>query len=278
MDVINMDDEVYSFALKNALNEIQKICPDIRNSFMFKEDGEIIAADENTPERTIVNVVNALDGLLEKANALGSIEFVALESSKGKVNLSCINDYYFVTVTSKKADLNYVNTVTRVLIPTIIKLLEKIGPAPFKNNPSRFEIEPEHPRIEEAEATAKRDFEETVPETVEKPLEHEVKSEPLLPEPPVNQLIVENIGGLLVPSDTVRIDNETLLQWNELYGDRNIEEVDIETFGGKSTRCKVKPIKDSKYEGRGVIQMPDKIRTTLEIKKGELVRVKPAVQ
>ncbi len=273
-----MDSEVYSFALKNALNEIQKICPDIKNSFMFKEDGEVIATDENTPERTIVNVVNALDGLLEKTNALGNIEFVALEGNKGKVNLSCINEFYFVTVTSKKADLNYVNTVTRVLIPTILKLLEKISPTPFKNNPSGFEIEPENPTAKEAEASATRTVEETVSEATEKPLEREVKPESLLPEPPVNQFIVENIGGLLVPSDTVRIDNETLLQWNDLYGDRKIEEVEVETFGGKTTRCKVKPIRDSKYEGRGVIQMPDKIRTTLEIKKGELVRVKPAVE
>jgi len=54
-----MDNEVYSFALKNTLNEIQNICPDIKNSFMFKEDGEIVVGKNAKeyayvhPERTV---------------------------------------------------------------------------------------------------------------------------------------------------------------------------------------------------------------------------------
>jgi hypothetical protein len=42
--------------------------------------------------------------------------------------------------------------------------------------------------------------------------------------------------------------------------------------------CKVKPIKDSKYNGESKVQMPEKIQSTLEIKKGELVRAKPIVE
>ena len=59
-----MDNEVYSFALKNTLNEIQNICPDIKNSFMFKKDGEIVAEDENTPEK---NDLQAANSLLDRA-------------------------------------------------------------------------------------------------------------------------------------------------------------------------------------------------------------------
>jgi hypothetical protein len=73
------------------------------------------------------------------------------------------------------------------------------------------------------------------------------------------------------------MDNEILSQWKEMYEDKEIEEAEIETFGGKSTRCKLKPIKDSKYEGKGIIQMPEKVRKVLEIRKGELVRVKPVI-
>jgi len=127
-----MDNEVYSFALKNTLSEIQNICPDIKNSFMFKEDGEIIAGDENTPERTIIKVMDSFDGILEKADTIGGVDSITLESSGGKVNVSCMNDLYLVTVTSKNADENYVKTVTHVLVPTILKLLEKITPAPLK--------------------------------------------------------------------------------------------------------------------------------------------------
>jgi hypothetical protein len=57
-----------------------------------------------------------------------------------------------------------------------------------------------------------------------------------------------------------------------------IREAEIQTFSGKSIRCKLKPIKDAKREGKGIVQMPEKIQTSLEIKKGELVRLKPVVE
>ena len=266
-----MDNEVYSFALKSTLNEIRNVCPDITHTFMFTQDGEILAADENTPEKIIIQVINAFDGILEKADKIGGVEGITLEGSNGRVNVSCIKDIYFTTVTSKKADINYVNTVTRVLIPTVLRLLEKICPTPLKNAPTTsLKIEPEIPMTEELPQPE----EEEEPKEAEKP---PIEPEPLLPEPPVNQLIVENLGGLLVPSDTVRIDTEILSQWEKLYEDKKIEEVEIETFDGKTTRCKVKPIKDSKYEGKGVIQMPEKVQLALEIKKGELVRAKPII-
>jgi len=116
-----MDDEVYSFALKNTLNEVRNVCPEITNAFMFKEDGEVIAGDENS-----------FDSILEKAEAIGDVEGVTLEGDKGRLNVFHMNNLYFVIVTSRKADMTYVNTVTRVLIPTILKLLDKICPTPLK--------------------------------------------------------------------------------------------------------------------------------------------------
>jgi len=268
-----MDNEVYSFALKNTLNEIQNICPDIKNSFMFKEDGEIVAQDENTPQNVVVHLVGSFDGILEKADAIGGIEGITLDGSKGRVTISSMNDMYLVTVTSKKADMNYVNTVTHVLIPTILRLLDKINPAPLKNKTPSLKIETETPVAEEleeqTETPVKKDWTEEPEETLE--------TETLPSELPVNQLIIENLSGLLVPSDTVRIDSEMLSQWEELSGSTRIDQVEVETFDGKTTQCKVKPIKDSTYEGKGIIRMPEKIQLNLEVRKGELVRVKPLV-
>ena len=260
-----MDNEVYSFALKSALNEIQNICPDIRNSFIFREEGEIVATDENTSEKLVVHVMDSFDGVFEKADAIGGVESITLEGSKGKVNMSCINDLYLVTVTSRKADTNYVKTVTQVLIPTILRLLEKIHPAPLKSKTPSHEAEIDVPALNETEEPLMEEPEET-PETETVPSEL-----------PVNQLIIENLGGLLVPSDTVRIDSETLSEWEEFSEGAKIEEVEVETFNGKMTRCKVRPVKDSKYEGKGIIRMPEKIQLNLEVKKGELVRVRPIV-
>ncbi|MDH5482392.1 MAG: hypothetical protein OEY22_05895 [Candidatus Bathyarchaeota archaeon] len=269
-----MSNEVYSFALKSALDEIRNVCPDVTSTFMFREDGEIVAGDESTPEKTMVRVVNAFDSILEKAEAIGGVEGITLEGSNGRVDVSYVKDLYLVTVTSKKADMNFVNTVTRVLIPTVLKLLDNIHPTSLKSNPPSPKIEPEIPAVEESEETVEEDAIEEPKEIIDP----ETKPELALPEPPVNQLIVENLGGLLVPSDTVRIDTEILSQWDSLYDDKKIEEVIIETFDGKSARSKVKPIKGSKYEGKGIIRMPEKIQIDLGVRKGELVRVKPIVE
>ncbi|MGD0495542.1 MAG: hypothetical protein ABSB28_05825 [Candidatus Bathyarchaeia archaeon] len=265
-----MDNEVYAFALKNTLDEIQKICPDIKNAFVLTKNRELIASDGDTPEKTITRAVNAFEEMLEKAQAIGGVEDVTIEGINGRLNVSRLDEIYLVTVTSKQADLDYVNTVTHVIVPTILRLMEKLSPAPLKKNPPTPDIEPEEPTVE-------RD-EEPETEKHEKQLEPKEESETILPETPVNQLIVEDLKGLLAPSDTIRIDSTIIEEWNELYEDRTIEEADIETFGGKSTRCKVKPIKESKLDGQGKIQIPSKVQLTLDVKKGELVRVKPAVE
>ncbi|PMB75147.1 MAG: hypothetical protein C0193_01840 [Candidatus Bathyarchaeota archaeon] len=267
-----MDSELYSFALKNTLNEILNVCPDITSAFMFKKDGEITVGDGKTSEKTIMRVADLFDDILGKADAIGGFKCAVVNGSMGRVNISSMGEFYLVTVTPAKADMNYVNTLTNVLIPTVLKLLDKIHPAPTKNAPPSFKVET--PEVEEPEEKV----EEPIQEITMEEKKETVEPEALLPEPPVSQLIVENLGGLLVPSDTVRIDSAVLTQWNELYNEIEIGEVEIETFDGKSTRCKVKPIKDAKYEGKGIIQMPEKIQLTLEIKKGELVRVKPVIE
>lgn len=270
-----MDNDAYSFALRNTLNEITNACPDIQSIFLFKEDGDIISGEEKAQEEAAVHTVDALDDVLEKAETLGGVQSIILEGNRGTVNVSRIKDFYLVTVVPEKADLKYINTLTGVLVPTVLKLLEKINPALNRDTPS--EPENEEPTVE----LDIKPIQESAEETVEKHEEHKVveaSPESILPEPQVNQFIVENVGGLFASSDTVRIDGDTMSQWTELYEDKKIEEVTIETFGGKSTRCKLKSIKDSKYEGKGIIQIPEKLQQSLEIRKGELVRVKPIIE
>jgi|YelNatPaOPRAMG01_1025707.scaffolds.fasta_scaffold01102_8 hypothetical protein len=284
-----MDNDLYFFTLKSALNEIRNACPEITNTFIFKENGEIKIGDETTPEKTMIQVIDAFDDIFDKANAIGNIEHITVDGNNGRVNISCLNDIYFATVISKKADINYVNTITRILIPTVLRLLEKICPASLNNTSILPETESEAKLDSPVETEEKPEpITETKEEKIEKPQEKEpeIKPEQVFNEPQANQLIVENLSDLLtrvrlikrMHSDTVHIDSVILSQWEKQYEGKKIEEVEIETFDGKSTRCKVKPIKDAKYEGKGAIQIPEKIQQTLQIKKGELVRAKPVIE
>ena len=281
-----MENDVCSFVLRNTLTEITNACPDIRSIFLFKEDGDIING-ERTQEEAAVRTVDALDEILEKAEVLGGLESMSFEGAKGTVHVSQLNEFYLVIVVPKKANMKSINIFTSILVPTVLKLLEKITPALNRNSPS--EPENEEPKVKSvvkpvvkpvAKAVVKPD-EESDEETLDKHEEHGAAGasrEKVLPEPQVKQFIVENIRGLFSSADTVRIDGDTLFQWMDLYEDKEIEEAIVETFGGKSVRCKLRPLKDLRFEGKGVIQIPEKIQQVLEVRKGELVRVKPVIE
>jgi hypothetical protein len=283
-----MENEVYEFALKNTLQEIQKACPEVTNNFIFK-DGKIVAKNKNTEQETATQTIEAFDAITERSDPIGYLENITIQSKEGKVNIAAMEDFYVTTVSAKGADEKYVNTLTRVLIPIVINLSEKIQSASLDHETvtTEHEPEPEEDNIDEApEENLEKETEEmdhpekeepTMPEP-EPAGELEIDDEPLLPEPPVTQLIVENLGGLLVPSDTIRVDQEVISRWNELYGEDEIKEVEVEALNGKTVRCKFKNIKKSKDTGKGIVKMPEKIQLTLETQQGELVTIKPIIE
>jgi len=220
-----MSKDIYAVALKNALTEIKKICPDVSCSFIFTRNGTIVAGDSEANEERMEKTVRSFQSIAEKANGIGGLQSLLVNGEKGNVHLSRINDMYITLVTSKNADTTLLHSVTRVIFPTVLKLLESITPTPIHHTPSK-------------------------------------------------QLIVRTLSGFFV-GDSVKIDLETLKQWSQLLNRKSVGEVEIEAIGGKVAQCKVKEINDPKLKGKGIIKVPEKIRKTLEVKNGELVKVKP---
>jgi len=294
-----MPNEAYSAALMNALAEIRNICPEVQASFLFDREGTIIAGDRESPEVPYEKTVNAVESLLDKAETIGGLDSLVVSAQNGKVHVSCVNDMYFAMVTAKNADMTYIQTVSRVLIPTVIKLLDNIItttaiPAPIKLPSSRptFSQLPKRAEqeIEEEEEVAEDEGEvEEVEEADEERIEEEVEqpkrfalSPTRLPPQDMhelsNQLVVDTLSGLLVRGDTVQIDTEILNQWSDYYDGAEINQVEIKSFNGNSIVCKVKPIKDSKIDGKGIIRIPERACQDLEVRKGEMVKVKPLME
>ena len=274
--------EIYTTALNNVLDEMRKVCPDIQHAFIYNENGELIAGETETPQKVTNRIINAFDEILERAEAIGGVEAITLNGSMGTVKLHHFNRHYLVAVYSAKAEVGYVDTVVGVLVPTVLKVLEKLSPTPLKNvaEPESEPLGLEKPQEEGLAEKPAEEFpaKESKPEAEPAFTPEKLKELSSSLEVPAVQLIVENIGGFLVPSDTVRVDSETLSNWESAFEGKKIEYVEIETFDGKTARYKVKPIKDSKYAGKGVVQIPEKAQLTLEIKKGELVKVKPVIE
>ncbi|RLI21653.1 hypothetical protein DRO54_03105 [Candidatus Bathyarchaeota archaeon] len=264
-----IDEEIYSFALKNALTEIGNICSDVKLSFIFNQDGKVLAVDARSTDYNVERMISNFEEVFEKSHVVGGVNSITVDAKKGKIIVSNIGEkVYLATVTNRNVDMKYLETVSRVLIPTVLKLLEKMAPAPLKK-PS---IKEKTVSVEE-ETTEKEEEEKESPEIFSSNEEIETET----PQIPTNQLIVDTFGGLLVRQDTVKIDNEILSQWSEVLDRKDINMVEIETFEGKTAQCKVKPIKDSKLSGKGIIKIPEKLCDLLDIKKGELVRVRPAI-
>ncbi len=237
-----MNRDPYAIALSNALTEIKKAYPDIHHSFLFTNNGPIVTGDQETDEKTMNNILESFENLKEKAKAIGNLKSFSINGKNGKLILSNINDMYLVMVTSKKIDKTHIHSITRVIIPTILKTMETLAPAHLQS-------------------------------------------------PSTKKLIVDTLSGFFA-GDSVQIDAETLMEWTQnndprarvktaLAAEQNTQEsinhVKIETFGGNSTLCKVKEINDQNLKGKNMIRIPEKLCNTLEIKKGDLVKVKPVL-
>jgi len=220
-----MSKDAYADALKSALNEIKKVCPDVSLSFIFTKDGMIVAKDLETTEETIEKIMPSFQSIAEKEDTIGGLQALIIEGEEGKVHISYINDMYLALAMSKNADVTFLQAITRVIFPTVLKLLESVTPTPLQSTPSK-------------------------------------------------QLVVDTLSGFFV-GDSVQVDLGLLKEWSEFLNRKSVDEVEIEAFGGKATQCKVKELSDPKLEGKGIVRIPEKICKVLEVKKGQLVRVKP---
>jgi len=237
-----MNRDPYAIALNSAMTEIKKAYPDIKNSFIFTKNGTIITGDQETDEKTMNNLRETFENLKEKAKAIGNLKSFHITAKNGKLTLSNIKDMHLLLATSKNADKTHIYSITHVIIPTILKTLETFAPTHLQS-------------------------------------------------PPTKKLIVDTLSGFFA-GDSVQIDAEILRDWTKnndprarvkatLTKEQNTQEsinnVKIETFGGNSTLCKVKEINDDKLKGKNMIRIPEKLCKSLEINKGDLVKVKPAL-
>jgi predicted regulator of Ras-like GTPase activity (Roadblock/LC7/MglB family) len=220
-----MSEEVYVTALKNTLTEIKNISPNVKHSFIFTEDGTIVARDEDIENISLKKTMHFFQHLVGKADTIGGLNSLTINAEKGKLYISRVNDMYLAVTTSANADATHLQSIVNVIVPTILKLLKTVAPTPLKFMPSQ-------------------------------------------------QFVVDNITGLFA-GDNAQIDQERLMEWSNIFDGKNINEVEVESFRGKKTTCNVKKISNQKLQGKGLILLPEKTCQTLEIKKGDFVKVKP---
>jgi hypothetical protein len=270
--------EAQTSPLQTIIGEFKNISPEITNVFIFKKDREILAFTENTTEEQTKNFTRSFNGIREKTEIIGDIETLTIQGADKQLNITAINNLYLATVSSKAVDPKVVESLTHVILPTVVKLIDQIAPELSEGEvPQTVNTgDKQNVKVTSVEEINRNDKIIEEASKTESPLSFH--SEPILSKPPTNQFMVEKIGGFLIPNDAVGIDSGVISGWSEIYGDKKIKMVNIETLEGKKTTCKFKPIKEAKINAKGIIQIPEKILQTLQTSQGKLVMVKPIIE
>jgi len=262
----------YSNPLQIVLDEFKTLSPETTNVLIFKKNGQTIANTKTTNEDQTKKLIANFGKISLQAQSIEGVECLTIQTGESQLNITAMGNLYLATVSSRKANQEIVKSLTRVVVPTIAHFVDQFESSHSENQPQRT-IQLKEISIEET----------TLPLEDEKPniepiSEPQPPFEPFLPKTPVNQFMVEKIGGILVQADTVRIDSGIITKWSDLYDGKKITMVDIEALDGKKTTCKFKAIKEAKANAKGIIQIPEKILQTLQTEKGKLVMVKPVIE
>jgi hypothetical protein len=252
-------------AIQTVISEFRTLSPDIADALVFRLNGETLAATKNTTPEQTQTLINSLSSITH-AECIGGVENFTIQDVNTQLTVREIGGIYLAMVSSRSEDQKIIKSLTEVVGPTLIRLaFGSTAPEPQAN---RETIKtPRRKKVLES-AIPKKDHQiPSIPEPQSPP-------EPPQPKAPTTQFMVERIGGILVPPDTVRIDGEVLEKWRELEG-KMFAMVAVETLEGKKAICKFKPIRAS---SRGIIQIPDRLIQALDSGKGKLVMVKPVVE
>jgi hypothetical protein len=263
--------EANSNVLQTIIDEFKNLSPETTNALIFTSNGQTIANTKATSEDQAKKIITNFNSIALQTQTIGGIENLTIQAADNQLNITAINNLCLATVSSRAANQEIVKSLTQVLVPTVVNLVEQVASRTKENH------------LPQSVPTIEKQIEETVLPVENKPTVEPISElqppyEPFLPKTPINQFMVEKIGGLLVQADTVRIDSDVIAKWNNLYEGKQITMVNIEALDGKKTECKFKPIKEAKATGKGIIQIPEKILQTLQTEKGKLVMVKPIIE
>ncbi len=223
---------------------------------------------ENQSKKFVSNFVN----IAVHAQTIGGIENLTIQAAENQLNIVAVDDCFLATVSSHTANQEILKSLTQVIVPTVVRLVNQIGTQTENEKLKAQEIEEKsYEELALSESIKSKLSVDPIPEL-------QPTFEPVPPKTPTYQFMIEKISGLLVAADTVRIDGEVVAGWIEIYEGKQFNMVIVEALDGKKTTCKFKAIKDSKNSAKGIIQIPEKILQTLQTEKGKLVMVKPVIE
>ena len=284
-----MSTQICLLALNSAMNEVRSVYPSIRSIFMFRPDGQILACDRDTSKITLNNAIAAFEVLIKRSAAHGGVNSASFIGTSRRIVFNRLGSFYLAMVVSNEFDELVLKSISGMVIPTVMRVLDVVHPAFIaeqSGSPTSLDYALRSVEAVNTQSELSAEIVQAV-EAVKTVVSYEKTSCPktidgiVLPQAPVVQFMVENVRGitrLLGSQDIVYLDSSVIATWQSLYQKLKIEMVVVEeTKTGKKKFFNFKSLKDSKLEGKGVIQMSEKVQRSLGTQKGALVTVKPFI-
>jgi hypothetical protein len=254
-----MNTEASVFALKNTLNEVKNVCPEMSSAFIFRENGEVVAEDQTTNPEAIKTTRETFKALVERAGIIGGVDSATFRGEKARASVVQLQGFYVANVASNGADEKTITNLTRVMIPATLKLIQEFYPSHQKSfSQTRREVQ---------------DF-----QGAQEKLASPVAPEIIQPEPEFSEFTVDNVGfgSFLYDAESAHVDPALVAQWKEIYGDQPITRVILENKAFKrSLTCPFKAFRESRYEGKGLVLLSENLRNSLRVQKGAKILIKP---
>lgn len=254
-----------SEAIQTVIDEFKTLSPEISKIAVFRFSGEVLAASKDTTPEQIQALIACLNGV-KHVGCIGGLKDYVIQDGNSQLLITQVDDAYFVALHSRSGDQKRINSLLKVIAPSVIRLALGTTVARLADNELESSAVVEERKV---------DVERLV---VEKPTCQDVVASRLMleskPNVPSSQFMVERIGGFLVAPDVVRIDGDVVVGWQVYFEGKPISKVVVETLEGKSVICKFRVQNGAK----GVLGVPDKILKALGCSKGALVMVKPVIK
>ena len=172
--------EVYSNPIQTIIEEIKNISPEITNALVFKSNGQTIACTQTITETQTKKFVANFASIALQADTIGSIENFTIQAVDCQINIVAVDDCFLATVSSLTVKPEILKSLTQVVVPTIVRLVNQIEP--HSKNQSLKTEEVEKKTNDDAPLIEKEEVD------VEPILEPQPPFEPFLPKTPIQPI------------------------------------------------------------------------------------------
>jgi hypothetical protein len=282
--------DVNGSALETTLNEIRTAYPGVSNLLVLNANNQVIAKDHTADDELVTQVSASFKKLSKRAAVVGGIDALTFKGACQSIFFSRHESIYLATITTSQVNQKEITRLTNILFPSTIKVLQEVVSLKEEKKENPKIIEQPKPKIPDppAQTSPTKLTAPTIPAVIQTPKTDLPKPIPTPIIKPANVIVpearfkVENISGFSLVSasiDSVWLDRALIGEWRERYGANSIEEVIVSNVETKKTvRCKFEAIKNSKFDGLGIIQVSNRVQASLGAKKGSTVIVKPVIK